>query len=106
LGDITVITGAAGGIGVALCETLHARGHALHLVDRDGPDLASLAARLGATFHTGAAESASEARRALEPAKGPIAGFAHLAGAMEDDPALGDAPDVWDRMMADNLRNG
>lgn len=106
MGQITAITGAAGGIGVALCETLHARGHALHLIDRDGAALEPLAARLGASFHVGAAESAEAAHRALEPARGPIAGLAHLAGAMEDDPALGDDPMVWERMIADNLRNG
>lgn len=105
LGQVTVITGAAGGIGVALCEALHARGHALHLIDRDAAALRPLAARLGATFHAGVAESASDAHQAFNSVAGPITGFAHLAGAMEDDPALGDQPDVWQRMIADNLRN-
>jgi len=104
--DITVITGAAGGIGCALCNTLHARGHALHLIDRDADALAPLAARFGASFHAGGLTSVCDARAALAPARGAIGSLAHLAGAMEDDPALGDSPGVWERMIGDNLRNG
>lgn len=106
MADITVITGAAGGIGRALCETLHARGHALHLIDRDAEALGPLAANYGASFHAGAPASAAEAREALVPVRGAIGGFAHLAGGMEDDPALGDAPGLWERMIGDNLKNG
>lgn len=106
MADVVVITGAAGGIGRALCELLHARGHALHLIDRDADRLVALADGLDATCHAGVADSPAAARQALAPAAGAIAGFAHLAGAMEDDAALGDAPGVWDRMIAHNLRNG
>ena len=100
-----VITGAAGGIGRALCDVLGARGFHMHLIDLPNRGLRALADGLGATCHEGSAGSAAEARRALEPVTEAIGGFAHLAGAMEDDPELGDAPDVWSRMIDHNLRN-
>jgi NAD(P)-dependent dehydrogenase (short-subunit alcohol dehydrogenase family) len=100
-----VVTGAAGGIGRALCATLAARGDALHLIDRAGSGVEDMAGALGATCFAGAPVSAEEAREALSPAPGPVHGFAHLAGAMTDDPALGDDPAVWDAMMRDNLAN-
>ncbi len=106
MSEVVAITGAAGGIGRALCAFLQKRGYRLHLIDRDSDDLAALAQGLGATFHAGAPASADAARAALADAEGEIGGFVHLAGAMEDDPTLGDAPGVWDRMLADNLRNG
>lgn len=100
-----VITGAAGGIGRALCDVLGARGFRMHLIDLPDSGLRALADGLGATCHEGFAGSAAEARQALEPVTGAIGGFVHLAGAMEDDPDLGDAPDVWNRMIDHNLRN-
>lgn len=100
-----VITGAAGGIGRALCDVLAGRGFRMHLIDRPDNGLHALADSLGATCHEGVAGSAAAARRALDPAPGPIGGFVHLAGAMEDDPELGDTPEVWDRMIDHNLRN-
>jgi NAD(P)-dependent dehydrogenase (short-subunit alcohol dehydrogenase family) len=100
-----VITGAAGGIGRALCGVLGSRGFRMHLIDRPESGLRALADGLGATWHEGVADSATAARRALEPARGVIGGLAHLAGAMEDDPELGDTPEIWNRMIDHNLRN-
>jgi len=106
LSDIIAVTGAAGGIGRALCATLAARGWGLHLIDRPGCDLAALAAAHGATFAEAETTDAAQAAEALGAAPGAPFGLVHLAGAMEDDPALGDAPGVWERMMAANLSNG
>ena len=99
------VTGAAGGIGRALCEVLRARGWDLHLVDREESDVEALAASIGVSAAAVTTASAADARRALAPAEGPLQGLVHLAGSMEDDPDLGDAPEVWERAMADNLRN-
>ncbi len=103
---IIAVTGAAGGIGQALCATLRARGWGLHLIDRPGCGLAAVAAAHEATFAEIDAADAAQAADALAAAHGPLFGLVHLAGAMEDDPALGDDPGVWERMMAANLRNG
>lgn len=105
LSGLVAITGAAGGIGRALCDVLRDRGFRLHLIDRDGTGLQALAETHGATWHEGAARSAAQARAALAGAAGPLHGFVHLAGAMTEDPRLGDDPQVWEAMMADNLTN-
>ena len=99
------ITGAAGGIGRALCTLLAEGGCRLHLVDREDSDVLAFAESLGATASAGSAGDAAAARAALAPVEGPLRGLVHLAGSMEDDPALGDDPGVWERCMADNLRN-
>ena len=99
------ITGAAGGIGRALCALLAENGCRLHLIDREESDVLDLAASLGATAAAQAARDATAARAALAPVAGPIHGLVHLAGVMEDDPELGDDPAVWQRNIDDNLRN-
>jgi NAD(P)-dependent dehydrogenase (short-subunit alcohol dehydrogenase family) len=43
---VAVVTGAAGGIGSAICSRLSADGFAVACLDLDGPDLAGLAIRL------------------------------------------------------------
>ena len=101
-----VVTGAAGGIGRAVCSVLAARGWALHLIDLPDVGLPTLAAEMGATFFEGAPVTAAEARAALAPADGAIHGFVHLAGARADDPDLADDPAIWDSMIRDNLANG
>lgn len=45
---VTLVTGAAGGIGKALSQQLYARGHHLLLVDKNEPELARLARELEA----------------------------------------------------------
>lgn len=102
---IIAITGAAGGIGRALCALLADSGCRLHLIDREDSDVLAFAEGLGATASAETAGDAAAARAALSPAEGPIHGFVHLAGIMEDDPELGDDPRVWERSIADNLRN-
>ncbi|NIA69800.1 SDR family oxidoreductase [Pelagibius litoralis] len=99
------ITGAAGGIGRALSRLLAENGCRLHLIDREDSDVLAFAEELGASASVHPADDAAAARLALKPADGPIHGFVHLAGTMEDDPDLGDDPAVWDRTIANNLRN-
>ena len=53
---VVVITGASGGIGAALGETLAARGARLVLVARREPELRAVAARCGANAHVVAAD--------------------------------------------------
>jgi len=99
------VTGAAGGIGRALCALLAERGHALHLIDRPGSGVAKLAGRLGATHADIVAEDIGQARAALASATAPPIALVHLAGAMEDDPELAEDPGVWQRMIDANLKN-
>ncbi len=100
-----VVTGAAGGIGRALCALLAETGCRLHLIDREDSEVLALAESLGATANDHPVTGAAEARAALASVEGSVRGFVHLAGSMEDDPDLGDDPAVWDRTIANNLRN-
>lgn len=99
------ITGAAGGIGRALCAVLAEVGSRLHLIDREDSEVLQFAQQIGATASVQPVTCAETARAALAPVGGAIGGFVHLAGSMEDDPDLGDDPAVWERTMANNLRN-
>lgn len=99
------ITGAAGGIGRALCTLLAEAGCRLHLIDRPESDVLAFAKEIGASASDHSALDAAGARSALASVDGPIHGFVHLAGTMEDDPGLGDDPAVWERTIANNLRN-
>ena len=58
---VDVITGASGGIGAALGETLAARGARLVLVARREPELRAVAARCGANAHVTIADMTARA---------------------------------------------
>lgn len=97
-----VITGAAGGIGRALCPMLDAD---LLLIDREGSGVEALAAELGATAVVGSPLSLSDCQEALSAAPDQIDGFVHLAGTFEPDPVLAEDPTIFPRTMQNNLEN-
>lgn len=101
------ITGAAGGIGRALCPLLAEGGCRLLLIDRAEAGVAALASEIGggAIPVEGAPLSFEECEAALARADGPIHGLVHLAGTFEPDPELGREPSVWQRTMHNNLDN-
>ena len=81
-----VIYGGAGGIGAATARALAARGHALHLVGRDGDRLAALATELGAgTTRVDVTDPDSFARVAAD-AGGPLAGLVYAVGSINLKP--------------------
>ena len=99
------ITGAAGGIGRALCPLLAELGDRLLLIDRAESGVEDYAAELGGVAVAGSPLSAEECRAALDAVDGPIFGFVHLAGTFEPDDVLGGDPSVWQRTMQNNLEN-
>ena len=101
------ITGAAGGIGRALCPMLAARGDRLLLIDRAEAGVAALAQEIGAgaVAIAGTPLSVDACESALDRADGPIHGLVHLAGTFEPDPELGRTPEIWQRTMHNNLEN-
>ncbi len=103
--DMIAVTGAAGGIGTAVAKTLRSAGYDLLLIDRPGAGAEALAAPLQARVATVEAADVAACRAALAVVDGPIYGLVHLAGVFEPDPALADAPEVWERAMANNLAN-
>lgn len=103
MGRTIVITGAAGGIGRALCPLL--QDDRLILIDRTESGVEDFAAELGATGIAALPLTVEECRAAIEPAGERVDGFVHLAGTFEPDPDLGDDPVIWQRTMHNNVEN-
>ena len=105
---VTIITGAAGGIGIEAIAALAAHGHPLHLIDIDAQGLDALANRdhgVPVTTAVSALDSPAACAAALPPGEAPIGGLVHLAGifiAHELDAA---ARGVYDRTMQANATN-
>lgn len=103
-----VVTGGAGGIGVATARRLLQRGARVLLVDPDAGRLEQARAALGGVVaaHVSALASPQDAAAALDAAGRPIHGLVHLAGIYEPDPMDPRDHSVWDRTIAANLTNG
>jgi 3-oxoacyl-[acyl-carrier protein] reductase len=102
-----VITGGAGGIGVATARTFLDHGAHVLLLDRDEQRLDDAKAALGGVrVFAAATDLATPAVCAdlLERAK-PVYALIHLAGLFEPDPLDPDDHGVWDRAIAANLTN-
>ena len=101
------ITGAAGGLGRALCPMLARLGDRLILIDRAEAGVAALAHEIGAgaVGVAGTPLSVDACEAALARAEGPIYGLVHLAGTFEPDPEMGRTPEIWQRTMHNNLEN-
>jgi len=102
-----VITGGAGGIGVATARTFIQHGAHVLLVDLDTERLAQAREALGGVrVFTVVSDLATPAAcvEIMEGAK-PVHALVHLAGLFERDPLLSDQHEVWDRAIAANLTN-
>lgn len=100
-----VITGAAGGIGRALCPLLHSQGDRLILIDRPESGVEELAQSCNAHAVAGTPLSFDECDAALSQAGAEIHGLVHLAGTFTPDPDLGENPDIWRSSINNNLEN-
>jgi 2-hydroxycyclohexanecarboxyl-CoA dehydrogenase len=108
---VAVVTGAASGIGLGVAHQLAADGHAVALLDRNGPGTEAAAAELrghGATalgIEVDVADRSSvdtavaEARAAL----GPTTIVVTSAGIESFTPLVDITPESWDRIIAVNL---
>lgn len=107
-GKRVVITGGAGGIGVATARAFLERGAHVLLVDIENDRLAAARQALGAArvavWRSDLATPAACAE-ALDQTGGPVDALVHLAGLFERDPLNADAHGVWDRAIAANLTN-
>ena len=110
-GKVVVVTGAAQGIGRALCERLHAEGAAsVVAADRNAEGAAEVAARVGglaiACDVASVAEVAALVAR-VEKELGPIGLYCSNAGILEADPDFANAASAsdesWGRSWAVNV---
>ncbi len=106
VGKRIVITGGAGGIGVATARAFMDAGAHVVIVDSDEDRLRQAQALLGkvrlALFRS-ALESPAACSAAIDAAGGPVYGLVHLAGLFEKDAMNPDDHAVWDRAIGVNL---
>ena len=108
---VTIITGAAGGIGAATARHLAGAGHAIGVLDLNLDDCEALAAELrsgGATvaaaaFDTTAPDSVESALDAVEAEIGPVTSLVTAAGITRTEDFLALTYESWKRTIAINL---
>jgi 2-hydroxycyclohexanecarboxyl-CoA dehydrogenase len=102
-GRLAVVTGAAGGIGSAICRRLAAEGAQVAVTDLDLDASKALAAEIGGTAHRLDVTHAGEARTlAAQLSEADI--LVNNAGWDRVMPFLETDPDFWERCLAINLR--
>ena len=101
-GGIAVVTGAAGGIGSAICRRLAAGGYRVAATDLDVDQCQALARELNGSAHaldvTDAAASA-----ALAAELGEVAVVVNNAGWDRFMPFLETTPELWEKLLRINL---
>jgi 2-hydroxycyclohexanecarboxyl-CoA dehydrogenase len=108
-GKTALVTGAARGIGAAIATRLAAEGARVAISDLDVAAAEKLAAQLptdcrGHRLDVADDESVRTTVRAVEAELGPIEILVNNAGIDRIQPFLESEPDIWDRLLAVNLR--
>jgi NAD(P)-dependent dehydrogenase (short-subunit alcohol dehydrogenase family) len=106
---VALVTGGAGGLGIAVARALAASGRRVTLLDRDGIALEKAARLLALPGPHPTAEvsdrgSFARALREVEAEAGPVRTLVHAAGIAESRPLLPPDDELWDRTMAVNAR--
>ena len=113
---LVVVTGAASGIGRAVCETFAAAGDRVVAVDRRAEPLEEAVAALRRAHRVpvralvadlaepGAAAGLADRARAADAAGEPATVLVNAAGLYPAVPLLELTPDAWDRVLDVNLR--
>ncbi len=110
-GRVAVVTGAASGIGLGVARRLVGAGHAVALLDRDGPGAEAGAAELSdgggraAAFEVDVADRGALERVFAEVRDrfGPVTVLVTSAGVESFDAVADITPEKWDHVLAVNL---
>jgi len=107
-GKVALITGASGGIGLAIARTLHARGASVVVSGTRTETLSALKAELGDRSHVvpcnlADSEAVEALPKAAEAAAGPIDILVNNAGITRDNLFLRMKDEEWDAVIAVDL---
>ena len=105
--DVIVITGAAGGLGAAMCRRFAELGARVALTDLQSSDGAGEAESLGRDVRFFAMDVTDKAdiqraANAIEDAMGPVTGVVANAGIAPTNPTLDYTRETWDKVIAVN----
>jgi NAD(P)-dependent dehydrogenase (short-subunit alcohol dehydrogenase family) len=108
---VTLVTGAAAGIGRAVTQNLAAAGHDLVLFDTNASGLEEVARPCGDRAQTvsGSVASLDDCQRAVDAAIsrfGRLTGVSHNAGIQRYGDVVTTTPQDWDEIIAVNLTGG
>ncbi|ASV84328.1 KR domain protein [Ochrobactrum quorumnocens] len=112
-GKVALITGGAGGCGLAASELFAAEGAKVGIVDLPGTDGRAVAERLREAGHevifapadVSDSKEVNSAVKAVEAAFGPITVLMNHAGILAAVPFLETSEEEWDRVMAVNVKS-
>ena len=108
-GKRIILTGGAGGIGIACADLFHDVGARVLLIDPDAAAMDRARLRYAGSdrvsYHVSPIDTPEACAAALDAAGGPIHGLIHLAGVFEQDPMDPADHGIWDRAIAGNLTN-
>jgi 3-oxoacyl-[acyl-carrier protein] reductase len=107
-GQVALVTGAAGSMGLATARMLADEGYRVAMADLAGPKLDTAAAGIrsaarGFGFDVSDAAAAETAFRKIESELGPVGVLINNAGILSNNKVAETTPDEWRRVLAVNL---
>ncbi len=109
-GDVALVTGGAGAIGLAVCHRLAAAGHRVVVVDLAASAAEQAASQLAGDGHRGVGldvadtDAVSAAVGAVTDEMGPVEVLINVAGWDRFVPFVDTTPEFWDRVIGINYR--
>ena len=102
-----IITGATGGIGIAVVQKLAKCGYDLHLIDQNEKELSVLASNISCStsFTESNLSSREECERAIPDRLSNLKALVHLAGVFEPHELNRDNKEVYNRAIQNNATN-